>query len=1107
MSLASNSESYGQKDSLIPSIRNILKDYSFESIFKEFLQNADDAGATRFHIIIDGRSHPTNSLLCDKMKPWQGPAILIFNDAKFKESDFESLMQLRVGGKQNDDKMIGKHGLGFNSCYHFTDVPSFISGDFIAFLDPQEKFLPLKNDLSQRGIICPLPKKGIRRYTEKDQLVPFENIEGVDFRSTFEGTLFRIPLRQNDQPSEISDDVFSITEVLDLFNGIKSNISSQLLFLRNIEKIQMSHVKETMLFQMIPLWQATINELGDNTQNKRNYIAIDENQIFQIEIELIDDDSNMQMEQWMVATGAQNKPEDSVLKKYAERHRLRVIGGVAILLKRLNNGQEESNDFDGRIFSFFPLPDTTYLPVHLNGTWAQGSDRGRLLLEKDDLPDLDHQKLGWNRHILLEFLPELHFMLLKEISELEEVDFRDRCISKLWPFPSTTRKYPKYIIGYSCKVLQLISQCESIAKLITSDNDYFDSNNVLQLLQNNWDEIGVIVKQDFDFKTMISSLPVWPVRPNYSMLGFTTSLVPASVGYILPKDIQPYRTNDSKFCLEVSNSDREILKDLDIHERDICSYISEDIEFPEESDEYYVEFLNSALSSVSNKSDDITQILKEKVCFPVEFTNDLKRITDLYNYENAYFRTVFGNSNVFLNTKLLAHATILSKFGFNNDINQESFIKCALKVQELQDDPPYDIRNRGLVLVEYFYESITKSYEIASIPFQDLDCFENTLFSRYKEIVSIPFQDLDCFENTILPPYKEIASIPFVPIEKRLGECYNEYYNYRQVLDCFENIILPQYKEIAWSQKPLIAVDVVPPHIVLISDPSFGEPDIPTVLNHLRFLRNTLINDIEWKERWKDTFTSNVFEVYKWLDKKSLDKSICLKEYIEPNEALFLNFNKNEDDPFDTENWASKTDLVLNCVKEEGKYVNPRLAKYHSMLRSAGIQEIKLPDYTINVTKYDFGKNILELLSSQVNNLHDVIFIVNGEKIWANQYILAANSKAFRREFTSRTFASSSKANPATITIDNYNPNSVRILLHYLYNQNIDTAIQTHKSLDQSELELYKDLAKLANKYELTHLKELMELKLSRLVNQLNMEEMERLAARDLKANQLKEYC
>src|SRR5688572_16006560 len=129
------------------------------------------------------------------MKAWQGPAILIFNNAKFKESDFQSLMQIRVGGKQDDDTKIGKHGLGFNSCYHFTDVPSFISGDFIAFLDPQEKFLPIKDGMTQRGIIGPIPKDGIYQYPGKDQLVPFMGIEGIDFQSTFEGTLFRIPLR------------------------------------------------------------------------------------------------------------------------------------------------------------------------------------------------------------------------------------------------------------------------------------------------------------------------------------------------------------------------------------------------------------------------------------------------------------------------------------------------------------------------------------------------------------------------------------------------------------------------------------------------------------------------------------------------------------------------------------------------------------------------------------------------------------------------------------------------------------------------------------------------------------------------------------------------
>src|SRR6266511_2585258 len=105
---------------------------------------------------------------------------------------------------------------------------------------------------------------------------------------------------------------------------------------------------------------------------------------------------------------------NSQLKEYAKRYRLRVLGGVAAPLK-------SSNDFKGRMYSFLPLPDTTNLPVHLNGTWAQGSDRGRLLIEEDDMPDIDHQKLNWNRHILLDFLPRLHCKLLIELQRSGEV--------------------------------------------------------------------------------------------------------------------------------------------------------------------------------------------------------------------------------------------------------------------------------------------------------------------------------------------------------------------------------------------------------------------------------------------------------------------------------------------------------------------------------------------------------------------------------------------------------------------------------------------------------------------------------------------------------------
>ncbi|CAG8633247.1 2683_t:CDS:2, partial [Diversispora eburnea] len=55
MTLGSKFRPYGQNETLISSIRNIIKN-SFRMI-------ADDAGAKRFHVIVDDRSHPTKSLI------------------------------------------------------------------------------------------------------------------------------------------------------------------------------------------------------------------------------------------------------------------------------------------------------------------------------------------------------------------------------------------------------------------------------------------------------------------------------------------------------------------------------------------------------------------------------------------------------------------------------------------------------------------------------------------------------------------------------------------------------------------------------------------------------------------------------------------------------------------------------------------------------------------------------------------------------------------------------------------------------------------------------------------------------------------------------------
>lgn len=36
----------------------------------------------------------------------------------------------------------GRFGLGVNSMYHFTDLPSFISGDYLVLFDPHVQYLP-----------------------------------------------------------------------------------------------------------------------------------------------------------------------------------------------------------------------------------------------------------------------------------------------------------------------------------------------------------------------------------------------------------------------------------------------------------------------------------------------------------------------------------------------------------------------------------------------------------------------------------------------------------------------------------------------------------------------------------------------------------------------------------------------------------------------------------------------------------------------------------------------------------------------------------------------------------------------------------------------------
>jgi len=192
------------------------------------------------------------------------------------------------------------------------------------------------------------------------------------------------------------------------------------------------------------------------------------------------------------------------------------------------------------------------------------------------------------------------------------------------------------------------------------------------------------------------------------------------------------------------------------------------------------------------------------------------------------------------------------------------------------------------------------------------------------------------------------------------------------------------------------------------------------------------------------------------------------------------------------------------------------------MLKSAGVREIRAPNVRINVSEHDqsYANTAFRFLLDQEFPLHDITFVIGNENIKASQYVLAARSNFFHQEFTSERFAESSRTNPATIIVEDVEPNLMHIL-RYLYGQNIDDAIQNRQNLDDnngeprrnlnntnqsSNLVLYKDLLKLSDRFELDHLKELMELRLSRLINRINMEDM-KVFAETVRAVQLQNFC
>jgi hypothetical protein len=135
-----------QREPLTVRLRNLIHDYpEGVGIVKELIQNADDAGAKRIHITFDWREHSCDDLPDPQMRELMGAAMVVYNDSVFSDGDFENIQSLGESGKRETLWKTGRFGVGFNSVYHVTDYPSFISRDRIVCFDPHATAIPGTN--------------------------------------------------------------------------------------------------------------------------------------------------------------------------------------------------------------------------------------------------------------------------------------------------------------------------------------------------------------------------------------------------------------------------------------------------------------------------------------------------------------------------------------------------------------------------------------------------------------------------------------------------------------------------------------------------------------------------------------------------------------------------------------------------------------------------------------------------------------------------------------------------------------------------------------------------------------------------------------------------
>ena len=298
-------------------------------------------------------------------------------------------------------------------------MPSIISGEMIAYLDPQED--TWKNE-SGRSF-------NLKELFGTDHLRPFHGI--ADFNcteSSYNKTLFRLPLRT--KPSKLSSNIYSIPKVEELIHALVSEAKFLLLFLRSVHNIEVYRIANNGMPELF--FQTKIAGTRDICQKRAKLLSevkfchLNEGYNFskviaftaEIDVSVYSANSGQITSHWLVA----NQVGSISLDVRAASVKQKVFPWVGAALEIDKPG-------DGRIFCFLPMPIDTFssLPIHVNGTFGLTDDRRSL---KWPGPDRKNDATAeWNAMLVKDVIPSCYVALLLASKDL----FNSQEFYKAWP--------------------------------------------------------------------------------------------------------------------------------------------------------------------------------------------------------------------------------------------------------------------------------------------------------------------------------------------------------------------------------------------------------------------------------------------------------------------------------------------------------------------------------------------------------------------------------------------------------------------------------------------------------------------------------------------------